>query len=64
MEIRKIFTAGNSLVIAIPRDMANYLGWHRGDQVLIQLGEKSRIQIEKVSREFLVSGVRKEVVNG
>jgi antitoxin component of MazEF toxin-antitoxin module len=64
MEIRKIFTAGNSLVIAIPKDMADYLGWNRGDQVLIQLKENGRIQVEKVSRELLIAGSRKELNNG
>ena len=52
MEIRRIFQAGNSLVIAVPPSMKDYLGWKKGDQVLIQLLEGGKITVQAVTKEL------------
>ena len=49
----KIRRAGNSLTVAIPREMVEALNWTRGDDVLVVVdGEKCIIQ--KIDADHLV----------
>jgi len=58
MEIGRLFKAGNSLVVAIPRKMRNYLAWRLGDKIIIELGADSNIKLKKIVD--VLSNMKKE----
>ncbi len=54
MEIRKIFRTGNSQVISIPKEMLKKLNLHEGDQVVLELKDKTiniSLLAEKLSQK-------------
>ncbi len=51
LEIRKVFRAGNSQVISIPKKMLQKLNLHEGDQVVLELKDKT-INISLLTEKF------------
>ncbi len=43
--VRKIFRSGNSLVVALPKESIERLGWHEGSEVTVEV-ERGRVIIE------------------
>jgi len=43
--VRKIFRSGNSLVIALPKESIERLGWHEGSEVSVEV-VRGRVIIE------------------
>ena len=43
--VRKIFRSGNSLVVALPKESIERLGWHEGSEVSVEV-ERGRVIIE------------------
>lgn len=43
--VRKIFRSGNSLVVALPKESIERLGWHEGSEVTVEV-ERGRVVIE------------------
>ena len=56
MDIKKIFRAGNSLVVSIGSENLYWLGVREGDRVIIQNVTGNAIQIKKVPRAVLEMG--------
>lgn len=46
--VRKIFRSGNSLVVALPKESIERLGWHEGSEVSVEV-ERGRVVIEPVT---------------
>ena len=45
--VRKIFKSGNSLVIALPKESIEQLGWHEGSELSVAVDtERGRMVIE------------------
>lgn len=48
--VRKIFKSGNSLVIALPKESIERLGWHEGSELSVAVdADRGRVIIEPVS---------------
>ena len=56
MEIKKLFRAGNSLVVSLGSDNLYWLGVREGDRVIIQNVTGNTIQIKKVPQSILEGG--------
>jgi len=45
--VRKIFKSGNSLVVALPKESIERLGWHEGSEVSVAVdADRGRMVIE------------------
>ena len=55
MDIKKLFRAGNSLVVSLGSENLYWLGVREGDRVIIQNVTGNAIQIKKVPRNVLES---------
>ncbi|MBP8058935.1 MAG: AbrB/MazE/SpoVT family DNA-binding domain-containing protein [Chloroflexi bacterium] len=45
--VRKIFKSGNSLVVALPKESIERLGWHEGSEVSVAVDvDRGRMVIE------------------
>jgi antitoxin MazE len=48
--VRKIFKSGNSLVIALPKESVERLGWHEGSELSVAVdADRGRMVIEPVT---------------
>jgi putative addiction module antidote len=59
--LRKVFKAGNSIVISLPKDALELLGIAEGSDVSVDLDrEKRQIVISPAERPLAVAGVDEE----
>lgn len=55
MQIQKVFKAGNSNVVAIPKDLAKELGFKEGQKVIVEKTSDEVLVIRKVSKKKILS---------
>lgn len=57
----KLRTQGNSLVITIPKDIREFLGWKEGDLILIRLEKTAKTYFDsKIPRRLVAEKVEIE----
>jgi len=51
MYIRKIFQHHNVLIASIPKDLARFLEWRKGNFIIWKITERKSAEIFKIDRE-------------
>lgn len=56
--LRKVFRAGNSLVVSLPRETQEFLNLHPGSEIQVDLDkENNQVTIKPAEVPLLISGV-------